>query len=234
MTSASSSTNNSSALTSVPNVSQQIISLFLQTANTGDQANTRDDAGLPIVYGSCKLLDMLGYGSLIASDNTGKAAITKKYLGVDTLGDADNPLVYASSQIVSALPFLAYQKIFMTFSATVNGKSIKPMLIMWTIGPVLVISHWLRIWFSCVMPTIRKTISWVCYLLHSMVLYLFYRLFLLLLILVPCSIMSLPLLLQLFCNLPEILPRLSVCLKLYHRLKISVLIRTYLLFQLLS
>lgn len=115
MTSASSSTANSSALASVPNVSQNLLNIFLQTANANDQTNTRDDAGLPIVYGSCKLLDMLGYGSLIASDNTGKAAITKKYLGVDTLGDAYNPLVYQISQTVSALPFLAYQKIYYDF-----------------------------------------------------------------------------------------------------------------------
>nr|DAN02318.1 MAG TPA: Major capsid protein [Microviridae sp.] len=115
MTSASSSTENTSVLTSVPNVSQQVLSLFLQTANANDQTNTRDDAGLPIVYGSCKLLDMLGYGSLIASTNTAKAAITKKYLGVDSLGDTDNPLVYQTSQIVNALPFLAYQKIYYDF-----------------------------------------------------------------------------------------------------------------------
>ena len=115
MTSASSSTANTSALTSVPNVTQSIFDLFLQTANAGDQANSRDDAGLPIVYGSCKLLDLLGYGSMIASTNTGKAAITKKYLGVDNLGDADNPLVYQSSQTVNALPFLAYQKIYYDF-----------------------------------------------------------------------------------------------------------------------
>ena len=88
---------------------------MLQTANAGDNTNTRDDAGFPIVYGSCKLLDMLGYGSLIASNNTGKAAITKKYLGVDSLGDADNPLVYQVSQTVNALPFLAYQKIYYDF-----------------------------------------------------------------------------------------------------------------------
>ena len=50
-----------------------------------------------------------------ASTNTGKAAITKKYLGVDTLGDADNPLVYQTSQTVNALPFLAYQKIYYDF-----------------------------------------------------------------------------------------------------------------------
>jgi hypothetical protein len=86
MTSASSSTTNTSPLTSVPNLSQNALSLFLQTANAGDQPNTRDDAGLPIVYGSCKLLDMLGYGSVIASTNTGKAAITEKYLGVGESG----------------------------------------------------------------------------------------------------------------------------------------------------
>ena len=115
MTSAASSTANTSALTSVPNISQSAFSLFLQTANAGDQTNTRDDAGLPIVYGSCKLFDLLGYGSMIDSKNTGKAAITKKYLGVDSLSDANNPLVYASSQIVNALPFLAYQKIYYDF-----------------------------------------------------------------------------------------------------------------------
>ena len=115
MTSAASSTANTSILTSVPNVTQSLFNVFLQTANAGDQPNTRDDAGLPIVYGSCKLLDLLGYGSMIDSKNTGKAAITKKYLGVDTLGDANNPLVYQSSQIVNALPFLAYQKIYYDF-----------------------------------------------------------------------------------------------------------------------
>jgi hypothetical protein len=115
MTSAASSTANTSALTSVPNVSLSIFNQFLQTANAGDQTNTRDDAGLPIVYGSCKLLDLLGYGSLIATSNPAKAAITKKYLGLDTLGDAVNPLVYQNSQIVNALPFLAYQKIYFDF-----------------------------------------------------------------------------------------------------------------------
>lgn len=115
MTSASSSTTNTTALTSVPNISLSIFNQFLQTANAGDQPNTRDDAGLPIVYGSCKLLDLLGYGSLIASSNVAKAAITQKYLGVDNLGDANNPLIYQNSQIVNALPFLAYQKIYYDF-----------------------------------------------------------------------------------------------------------------------
>ncbi|HAT1167008.1 TPA: hypothetical protein I8V51_002796 [Corynebacterium striatum] len=115
MTSAASSTENSPALTSAPNITQSLLNLFLQTSNSQDQPNTRDDAGLPVVYGTCKLLDMLGYGSMIASTNTGKAAITKKYLGVDNLGDADNPLVYQTSQTVNALPFLAYQKIYYDF-----------------------------------------------------------------------------------------------------------------------
>ena len=115
MTSAASSSANTSALNSVPNVTQSLFNLFLQAANAGDQTNTRDDAGLPIVYGSCKLLDMLGYGSLIATSNPAKAAITQKYLGVDGLGDADNPLVYQTSQTVNALPFLAYQKIYYDF-----------------------------------------------------------------------------------------------------------------------
>ena len=115
MTSAASSTANTSALTSVPNVTQNLFSLFLQTANAGDQSNTRDDAGLPVVYGTCKLLDLLGYGSMIASSNTGKAAITQKYLGIDNLGDADNPLVYQTSQTVNMLPLLAYQKIYYDF-----------------------------------------------------------------------------------------------------------------------
>ena len=106
MTTASSSSTNTSALTSVPNVSMSIFNLFFQTANAGDQPNTRDDAGLPIVYGSCKLLDLLGYGSLIAASNTSKAAITQKYLGVDGLSDGVNPLVYSNSQTVNMLPLL--------------------------------------------------------------------------------------------------------------------------------
>lgn len=115
VTSASSSTTNTPVLTSVPNITQSVFNVFLQTANSSDQTNARDDAGLPIVYGSCKLFDMLGYGSMIASSNPGKAAITEKYLGIDTLGDSDNPLVYYTSQTVSALPFLAYQKIYYDF-----------------------------------------------------------------------------------------------------------------------
>lgn len=112
MTSASSSTANAPALTSVPYVTQSFFSMFLHTANSQDQTNTRDAAGLPVAYGTCKLLDMLGYGSMIASANASKAAITQTYLGVDNLGDADNPLVYQTSQAVNMLPLLTYQKIY--------------------------------------------------------------------------------------------------------------------------
>ena len=115
MTSAASNSANITQLTQVPYVSQNLLSLYLQTANTHDQTNVRDDAGLPLVYGSCKLLDMLGYGSMISSTNTAKAAITQHYLGLDNLSDGDNPLVYDSSQLVSALPFLAYQKVYFDF-----------------------------------------------------------------------------------------------------------------------
>ena len=115
MTSAASSSENTSALTSVPSVSQSTISAFLQIANVGDQPNNRDDAGIPIVYGSCKLLDMLGYGPMISSSNSAKAAITRRYLGVDGLGDADNPLVYSVSQTVNLLPLFTYQKIYFDF-----------------------------------------------------------------------------------------------------------------------
>lgn len=115
MTSASSNAANTPRLTQVPYVSQSLLSLYLEAANSQDQTNTRDDAGLPLVYGSCKLLDMLGYGSVLASSNSGKKAITQKYLGLDNLSDSKNPLVYYSSQAVNALPFLAYQKIYFDF-----------------------------------------------------------------------------------------------------------------------
>lgn len=115
MTSAASNSANTPQLTHVPYVSQSVLSTYLQTANANDQTNTRDDAGLPLVYGSCKLLDLLGYGSMIASGNTGKAAITQKYLGLENLSDGVNPLVYQQSQVVNALPFLAYQKVYFDF-----------------------------------------------------------------------------------------------------------------------
>lgn len=115
MTSAASGDKNTPALNSVPYTTLAQFNILLLAENTGDQPNSRDDAGLPYVYGTCKLLDLLGYGSMIDKSNTAKAAITKKYLGLDNLGDKDNPLVYSVSQTVNMLPILAYQKIYFDF-----------------------------------------------------------------------------------------------------------------------
>lgn len=112
MTSAASNTANTEMLTSVPNTTLLQLSLSLQTINGKD---IFDDAGLPFVYGASKVLDMLGYGSFIASSNTAKAAITKAYLGRDSVPDVDNPLVCGVSQTVNILPLLAYQKIYYDF-----------------------------------------------------------------------------------------------------------------------
>lgn len=115
MTSAASGDKNTVALNSVPYTTMAQFNALLLSANASDQPNTRDDAGLPYVYGACKLLDLLGYGSMIDKSNTAKAAITKKYLGLDNLGDKDNPLVYFLSQTVNMLPIFAYQKIYFDF-----------------------------------------------------------------------------------------------------------------------
>lgn len=115
VTSAASGDKNTTALSSVPYTTMAQFNNLLLAANAGDQVNTRDDAGLPYVYGACKLLDLLGYGSMIDKSNTAKAAITKKYLGLDNLSDANNPLVYFTSQTVNMLPILAYQKIYFDF-----------------------------------------------------------------------------------------------------------------------
>lgn len=112
MTSAASNTANTEMLTSVPNTTLNLLSLGLQAINGND---VFDDAGLPYVYGASKILDMLGYGSFLASSNTGKAAITKAYLGLASVPDASNPLVYSVSQTVNLLPLLAYQKIYYDF-----------------------------------------------------------------------------------------------------------------------
>lgn len=115
MTSAASGDKNTTVLSSVPYTTMAQFNSLLLAANTGDQTNTRDDAGLPYVYGACKLLDLLGYGSMIDSSNTGKVAITKKYLGLDNVSDGDNPLVYSVSQAVNMLPIFTYQKIYFDF-----------------------------------------------------------------------------------------------------------------------
>ena len=115
MTSAASGDKNTDALPSVPYTTMAQFNNMLLVMNAGDQPNSRDDAGLPLVYGSCKLLDLLGYGSMIDKSNTSKAAITQKYLGLENVSDADNPLVYSVSQTVNMLPLFAYQKIYFDF-----------------------------------------------------------------------------------------------------------------------
>lgn len=112
MTSAVSNTANTEMLTSVPNTTLNLLSLSLQAINGKD---VFDDAGLPYAYGASKILDLLGYGSFLASSNTAKAAITKAYLGLAPDSDASNPLVYSVSQTVNLLPLLAYQKIYYDF-----------------------------------------------------------------------------------------------------------------------
>ena len=112
MTSAASNTANTEMLTSVPNATLTLLSLSFQTVNGRD---VFDDAGLPYVYGASKVLDMLGYGSFLSKSNTAKAAITKAYLGLDSVSDDSNPLVFSTSQTVNILPLLAYQKIYYDF-----------------------------------------------------------------------------------------------------------------------
>jgi hypothetical protein len=114
MTSADSGTSNTKMLSSVPNTSLLNISNTLALA-VGSGSDLLDDAGLPLVYGSCKILDLLGYGSFLASNNISKKAITASYLGLADVADADNPLVYKSSQVVNLLPLLAYQKVYYDF-----------------------------------------------------------------------------------------------------------------------
>lgn len=114
MTSAASGSSNTKALSSVPNVPLLNISNTLALA-IASGSDPLDDAGLPFAYGSCKILDLLGYGSFLASNNVSKKAITKAYLGLDNVPDADNPLVYKTSQVVNLLPLLAYQKVYFDF-----------------------------------------------------------------------------------------------------------------------
>lgn len=114
MTSAASGASNTKALSSVPNTSLTNISNVL-ALSVSSGADLLDDVGLPFTYGSCKILDLLGYGSFLANSNISKKAITKSYLGLDDVPDADNPLVYGTSQVVNLLPLLAYQKVYFDF-----------------------------------------------------------------------------------------------------------------------
>lgn len=114
MTSAASNSANTEQLTSVPYAPVGNISSEIQARVA---ANTVDDAGFGFAYGSCKLLDMLGYGSFIGTGNTKKKEITMQYLGLDTasLADSQNPLVYGTSINLNLLPIFTYQKIYFDF-----------------------------------------------------------------------------------------------------------------------
>ena len=114
MTSAASNSANTEQLSSVPYAPVGNISAEIQ-ARVSD--NTVDDAGFGFAYGSCKLLDMLGYGSFIGTSNSKKKDITMQYLGLDTssLADSQNPLVYGTSINLNLLPIFAYQKIYFDF-----------------------------------------------------------------------------------------------------------------------
>ena len=114
MTSAASNSANTDQLSSVPYAPVGNISAEIQARVA---ANTVDDAGFGFAYGSCKLLDMLGYGSFIGTGNTKKKEITMQYLGLDTtsLSDAQNPLIYGTSINLNLLPIFTYQKIYFDF-----------------------------------------------------------------------------------------------------------------------
>lgn len=114
MTSAASNSANVSQLTSVPYAPVGNISAEIQARVA---ANTVDDAGFGFAYGSCKLLDMLGYGSFVGTGNTKKKEITMQYFGLDTasLSDSQNPLIYGTSLNLNLLPIFAYQKIYFDF-----------------------------------------------------------------------------------------------------------------------
>lgn len=114
MTSAASNSANVSQLTSVPYAPVGNISAEIQARVSAD---TVDDAGFGFAYGSCKLLDMLGYGSFIGPANTKKKEITTQYLGPNaaSLSDGQNPLIYGTSLNLNLLPIFAYQKIYFDF-----------------------------------------------------------------------------------------------------------------------
>lgn len=114
MTSAASNTTNTDQLSSVPYAPVGNISAEIQARVTD---GTVDDSGFGFAYGSCKLLDMLGYGSFIGTGNTKKKDITMQYLGLDTtsLSENLNPLIYGTSINLNLLPIFAYQKIYFDF-----------------------------------------------------------------------------------------------------------------------
>ena len=111
MTSAASISTNTPLLTKVPYTTLQKFDAIFGS----EFIDTRDDVGLPAVYGASKLLDMLGYGSFIGKSNGHKALITSAYFGLSGVADTDNPLIYRVPQTVNLLPLFTYQKIYYDF-----------------------------------------------------------------------------------------------------------------------
>lgn len=111
MTSAASISSNTQMLSNVPYTTLQKFDAIFGS----EFIDSTDDVGLPVAYGSSKLLDMLGYGSFISKTNGNKASIASAYLGLTDVADADNPLVYRVSQSVNLLPLFTYQKIYYDF-----------------------------------------------------------------------------------------------------------------------
>jgi hypothetical protein len=111
MTSAASISANTQMLTNVPYTTLQKFDAIFGS----EFVDSTDDVGLPVAYGASKLLDMLGYGSFISKTNGNKASITSAYLGLTSVPDANNPLVYRVSQSVNLLPLFTYQKIYYDF-----------------------------------------------------------------------------------------------------------------------
>jgi hypothetical protein len=114
MTSAASNAANTSRLLNVPYAPLGNISAEIQARVAAEAV---DDAGFGFAYGSCKILDMLGYGSFIGTGNTKKSDISMQYLGFNSssVSDAQNPLVYGTSVNVNLLPIFTYQKIYFDF-----------------------------------------------------------------------------------------------------------------------
>nr|DAQ33907.1 MAG TPA: Major capsid protein [Microviridae sp.] len=112
MTSASSTTANTVALTKVPYSRLQDISSLMQVQVGLDQT---DDVGLPWIYGASKLLNYLDYGAFLSNSNPLAATIAQSFLGINPSSSADNPLIYNLSYDVNLLPLLTYQKIYYDF-----------------------------------------------------------------------------------------------------------------------
>lgn len=117
MTSAASSFENSTQLNRVPYSTLSGISSLLKAQY---ESSSKDDAGTLDVYGTCKILDYLGYGSFLDSSALTVEQIQRIYeiyTGKQPLtGESSNSeFTFKTSQAVNILPLLAYQKVYFDF-----------------------------------------------------------------------------------------------------------------------